>query len=197
MRRDIQIIFQDPYASLNPRMTVRDIITEGWKVHSDLVPRNQREQRATELLGPALDRAFTGLPASDDETKVEPLHDVRIRAKRLRYALELLRPVLGERYRPLRKPCKQIQRALGDHHDEAVLHDLFGRQAERLDALGLPTLAETLSALARRSLERRGDAYERALPALERFEPTRYRDALQVDSPDASASPLAPPSGES
>ena len=50
MRRDIQIIFQDPYASLNPRMTVRDIITEGWKVHSDLVPRNQREQRATELL---------------------------------------------------------------------------------------------------------------------------------------------------
>lgn len=50
MRREIQIIFQDPYASLNPRMTVRDIITEGWKVHSDVVPKNQREQRATELL---------------------------------------------------------------------------------------------------------------------------------------------------
>lgn len=50
MRREIQIIFQDPYASLNPRMTVRDIITEGWKVHGDVVPKNQREQRATELL---------------------------------------------------------------------------------------------------------------------------------------------------
>jgi oligopeptide transport system ATP-binding protein len=49
-RRDIQIIFQDPYASLNPRMTVRDIITEGWKVHRDLVPRREHDQRAAELL---------------------------------------------------------------------------------------------------------------------------------------------------
>lgn len=49
-RREIQIIFQDPYASLNPRMTVRDIITEGWKIHSDLVPKAQRPQRAAELL---------------------------------------------------------------------------------------------------------------------------------------------------
>jgi len=50
LRRDMQIIFQDPYASLDPRMTVRDIITEGWKIHSDLVPKNQRQQRAAELL---------------------------------------------------------------------------------------------------------------------------------------------------
>lgn len=49
-RRDLQIIFQDPYASLNPRQTVRDIITEGWKIHSDLVPKKQREVRAVELL---------------------------------------------------------------------------------------------------------------------------------------------------
>ena len=49
-RRDIQIIFQDPYASLNPRMTVRDIITEGWKIHSGLVPAKDHETRAAELL---------------------------------------------------------------------------------------------------------------------------------------------------
>jgi oligopeptide/dipeptide ABC transporter ATP-binding protein len=50
LRREIQIIFQDPYASLDPRMTVRDIITEGWKIHSDLVPKQQRRERAAELL---------------------------------------------------------------------------------------------------------------------------------------------------
>jgi oligopeptide/dipeptide ABC transporter ATP-binding protein len=33
MRREMQIVFQDPYASLNPRMTVRNILTEPFKIH--------------------------------------------------------------------------------------------------------------------------------------------------------------------
>jgi len=33
MRREMQVIFQDPYSSLNPRMTVEDIITEPWVIH--------------------------------------------------------------------------------------------------------------------------------------------------------------------
>ena len=32
-RRRMQIVFQDPYSSLNPRMKVRDIVGEGWLVH--------------------------------------------------------------------------------------------------------------------------------------------------------------------
>ncbi len=50
LRRQIQIIFQDPYASLNPRMTVGDIITEAWDIHSGVVPRNERRDRAGDLL---------------------------------------------------------------------------------------------------------------------------------------------------
>jgi oligopeptide transport system ATP-binding protein len=50
LRREIQVIFQDPYASLNPRMTVRDIVSEGWKVHPDVVPKAKRSERVKELL---------------------------------------------------------------------------------------------------------------------------------------------------
>ena len=49
-RREVQIIFQDPYGSLNPRMTVGDIVAEGWSVHSDVAPRKGRLQRTQELL---------------------------------------------------------------------------------------------------------------------------------------------------
>jgi oligopeptide transport system ATP-binding protein len=49
-RRRVQIIFQDPYASLNPRMTVGDIVAEGWEVHKDVVPAKDRRKRARELI---------------------------------------------------------------------------------------------------------------------------------------------------
>jgi peptide/nickel transport system ATP-binding protein/oligopeptide transport system ATP-binding protein len=48
-RREAQIIFQDPYASLNPRMTVSRILSEPLALH-DLVPRAQRRARVEELL---------------------------------------------------------------------------------------------------------------------------------------------------
>jgi oligopeptide/dipeptide ABC transporter ATP-binding protein len=48
-RRDAQIIFQDPYASLNPRMTVSQILTEPLALH-DLVPAPQRRERVEQLL---------------------------------------------------------------------------------------------------------------------------------------------------
>jgi oligopeptide transport system ATP-binding protein len=49
MRRYLQMIFQDPYASLNPRMTVGNIIAEPMQIHN-LVPKNERVQRVQELL---------------------------------------------------------------------------------------------------------------------------------------------------
>ena len=50
LRRDIQIVFQDPYTSLNPRRTVGDIVGEPFDIHPDVVPRQGRRRRVQELL---------------------------------------------------------------------------------------------------------------------------------------------------
>ncbi|KGP72789.1 ABC transporter ATP-binding protein [Pontibacillus yanchengensis] len=49
LRREIQMIFQDPYASLNPRMTVEDIIGEALDIHG-LARGKKRKERILELL---------------------------------------------------------------------------------------------------------------------------------------------------
>ncbi|ETA73677.1 ATP-binding cassette domain-containing protein [Ligilactobacillus equi] len=48
--RDMQMIFQDPYASLNPRMTVEDIIAEGIDIHGLVSSKEERRARVEELL---------------------------------------------------------------------------------------------------------------------------------------------------
>jgi oligopeptide transport system ATP-binding protein len=50
LRRDIQIVFQDPYTSLNPRKTVGDIVGEPFEIHSDVLPKRDRRQRVQQLL---------------------------------------------------------------------------------------------------------------------------------------------------
>jgi oligopeptide transport system ATP-binding protein len=50
LRRDIQIVFQDPYTSLNPRKTVGDIVGEPFEIHTDVLPKRDRRQRVEQLL---------------------------------------------------------------------------------------------------------------------------------------------------
>ncbi|MDW3212474.1 MAG: dipeptide ABC transporter ATP-binding protein [Ilumatobacteraceae bacterium] len=49
LRRDIQMVFQDPYASLNPKMPVNDIVAEPFVIHEDL-SASERHEKVADLL---------------------------------------------------------------------------------------------------------------------------------------------------
>lgn len=57
LRREMQIVFQDPLASLDPRMTVGEIVAEPLRVHAPQLSRAQRREAVTDMLG------RVGLPA--------------------------------------------------------------------------------------------------------------------------------------
>ncbi|WP_028850033.1 ABC transporter ATP-binding protein [Thermocrispum municipale] len=50
LRREIQIVLQDPYTSLNPRMTVGDIVGEPFEIHPEVAPKDSRRRKVQELL---------------------------------------------------------------------------------------------------------------------------------------------------
>ncbi|SON58442.1 Glutathione import ATP-binding protein GsiA (plasmid) [Hartmannibacter diazotrophicus] len=50
LRRKVQMVFQDPSGSLNPRMDVERIISEPWRIHSDMLERTHWRDRVVELL---------------------------------------------------------------------------------------------------------------------------------------------------
>ncbi|MCJ0763203.1 ABC transporter ATP-binding protein [Variovorax terrae] len=64
IRRLVQVVFQDPYSSLSPRMTVEEIVGEGLLVHEPGLPPAERRQRVAEALADVglAEASFPGLP---------------------------------------------------------------------------------------------------------------------------------------
>ncbi len=50
LRKEMQVVFQDPYGSLSPRMSVGDIVGEGLKVHAPTISAGERDQRVARAL---------------------------------------------------------------------------------------------------------------------------------------------------
>ena len=94
-------------------------MTPAWPV-DDLDPGATFAVNARRILAVRMAEFYSYAPAVPIEDAVEPLHDLRIAAKRLRYSLELFRSVFGARGEAQIERIKTIQEELGALHDHDV-----------------------------------------------------------------------------
>ncbi|HKO91227.1 MAG TPA: CHAD domain-containing protein, partial [Polyangiaceae bacterium] len=74
----------------------------------------------------------------------EQLHRLRIDIKKVRYALELFEPLLGEHFQGLNQRATALQELLGAHHDLTVLGDIVAERASELAHKNRRTLSAGL-----------------------------------------------------
>jgi hypothetical protein len=115
-------------------------VTKAWPV-DDVDPDKSLEFNARRILGVRMAEYFSYTGVVPLEQAIEPLHNLRIAAKRLRYTLELFRVVFGELGAVQIDRIKGIQGELGELHDHDVrialiLDELQWTSAEQIDALG-------------------------------------------------------------
>lgn len=129
--------------------------------------------RALDKLAPTAGITFN---STEEFIEAEDLHETRIRLKKLRYALELFEPVLGESFGPIHSAVEHLQELLGQHHDLIALHQVFESRRCALEQVECNTLARTLQALQLRLTSDR-QAVIRRLQS-EPFDSHQWREVL-------------------
>jgi oligopeptide/dipeptide ABC transporter ATP-binding protein len=197
LRRNVQMIFQDPYESLNPRMRVVDIVAEPLRVHGVVHGAREAEPRVREALEEA------GLSPADAYMHRLPFELSGGQRQRVAIAAALaLRPRLLVADEPvsmldvsIRADILNLLRTLADEHDIAVLmitHDLstVAAYADRIAVMYLGRIVEIGDA--RTVLADPQHPYTRALRSVVPVPDPAARRAPQVltgETPDPSRIP--------
>ena len=136
---------------------------------------------------------------------VEPLHEMRIRAKRLRYAIELFSQCWGEPAAPYAAEIAKLQEYLGELHDCDVWVDDLGARLERRGRAKRAARPQSHAAerraavwLMRHFTKARARHYGKALALWDSWEAMDFAAGLAASVEEASArpSPPAPAAGE-
>lgn len=139
------------------RASQRRILEQITTAHDDVRPA------LLDLLRPRIAEAFEQTPVPTTIEDMDAVHEVRIVAKRLRYATEWVRPAMCEGPGP-RRLLKRAQRVVGRARDLALLEDDLSRHATAFDDAGLSTLAAAMRQWCEGVARKRSKADTKILP---------------------------------
>lgn len=155
--------------------SVRSALDEALSYLSDA--DSEPSRLVLDLLEPALGKLERSHPPDDGTEHIGELHRLRLRAKKLRYSLELFEPTLGEAYSSLHERLRLLQEVLGMHHDLFVLEALVSGARAGLEERSRKTLATGLSMLSAELSRERRVTFERFRKA--RFTREEWRAKLE------------------
>jgi CHAD domain-containing protein len=112
-------------------------MSRAWPV-VEIEPDGSLAMNARRILAVRMAEYYSYAPIVHVEEAVEPLHDLRIAAKRLRYTLELFRDVFGKGGERNVERVKAIQEELGEVHDHDVRIALIDEELTSLGAASQP-----------------------------------------------------------
>jgi microcin C transport system ATP-binding protein len=178
LRREVQIVFQDPFGSLSPRMSVSEIIEEGLGIHEPGLSADERDDRIVDVL------KEVGL---DPETRFRYPHEFS-GGQRQRIAIARAM-ILKPRFVMLDEPTSALDMSV-----QAQVVDLLRRLQEKhnLAYLFISHDLKVIRALANEVMVMRGGKVVEAGPARQIFEEPRedYTRALIAAAFDIATAPV-------